>query len=60
LEQNPRLPVTLTTPPVFTKSFPVPPGFNKAMPLLLKPLVFTLITPLLVSAPKLAAAIGKV
>jgi hypothetical protein len=60
LEQNATLPVTFATPPELMKTFPVPPGFNMVIPVLLNPFVFTLSTPLLVSTPKpLADAIGR-
>src|SRR5215469_3071022 len=59
LEQNPTLPVTFATPPELMKNFPVPLGFNIVIPVLLKPFALTFRTPLFVSPPNPAAAIGR-
>src|ERR1039457_2313679 len=58
LELMPKLPVTLTTPPLFTKTFAPPPGLFIKIPALLKPAALTFNTPRLAKLPKLAAAIG--
>jgi len=55
-----KLPLTVTAAPLLViKSLSPPAGLIMEMALQLNPFVFTFKTPLFVSTPKLAAAIGK-